>query len=409
MNLLYIDPGTGSMLFSVMFGVAGTLVFLGRKIFYRIRFVLTGGKAEKIFRAKIPCIIYSDSRRYWNVFEPICDEAERRKFGVEYWTASADDPAFKKNYQFVKCVFIGEGNRGFARLNIANAKVILSTTPGLDVYQWKRSRNVEKYIHIFHAVDEGLGYRMFGMDFYDEIFLSGAFQEKYLRRIESMRNLPQKKTLVAGCTYLDEMKKRFDAEKSAERKKTLQVLLAPSWGKSAILNRYGEKIIHALISTGYKIVVRPHPQSMTSEKIMMENLMQEFPQTENFSWNFDNDNFSVLSESDILITDFSGIIFDYALIFNRPLIYADTSFDPSCYDAAWLEGEKLWRFGALEKIGVQLQEKDFAKIRDVIDSTIHSTKLLDGIKEVGDEAWQNRGNSAKFVTDYLEECTKNQA
>jgi CDP-glycerol glycerophosphotransferase (TagB/SpsB family) len=58
------------------------------------------------------------------------------------------------------------------------------------------------------------------------------------------------------------------------------------------------------------------------------------------SWNFDNDNFNVLKESDIMISDFSGVIFDYTLIFDRPVIYADTDFDKAPYDAAWFEGDK---------------------------------------------------------------------
>lgn len=49
---------------------------------------------------------------------------------------------------------IGAGNKAFAKLNFLHAVVVLSTTPGLDVYQWKRSENVDYYIHIFHSAGE---------------------------------------------------------------------------------------------------------------------------------------------------------------------------------------------------------------------------------------------------------------
>ena len=71
---------------------------------------------------------------------------------------------------------------------------------------------------------------------------------------------------------------------------------------------YGKKIIDVLLQTGYHIIVRPHPQSFTSEKDLMEGLMKEYPDSEQLEWNRDADNFEVLKRSDILISDFSGVI-----------------------------------------------------------------------------------------------------
>ncbi|MBR0101310.1 MAG: CDP-glycerol--glycerophosphate glycerophosphotransferase, partial [Treponema sp.] len=91
--LLYIDPGTGSMLFSILIGLVSTLIFFGQRFFMKIKFIVSGGKADKISKAKIPFVIFSDHKRYWNVFKPICDEFERRGVNLVYWTASSDDPA----------------------------------------------------------------------------------------------------------------------------------------------------------------------------------------------------------------------------------------------------------------------------------------------------------------------------
>ena len=88
--LLYIDPGTGSMLFSILVGVVSTLVFFGQRLFMKLKFVLSGGKAKKISNAKIPYVIFCDHKRYWNVFKPVCDEFEKRGVDLVYWTASPD-------------------------------------------------------------------------------------------------------------------------------------------------------------------------------------------------------------------------------------------------------------------------------------------------------------------------------
>ena len=278
MPLLYIDPGTGSMLFSILIGIVSTLIFFGQRLFMKVKFILSGGKAEKISSTKIPYVIFSDHKRYWNVFKPICDEFEKREVDLVYWTASPDDPALFEKYEHVKAEFIGEGNKAFARLNMMNVGICLSTTPGLDVFQWKRSKNCDYYVHIPHDASELLGYRMFGLDFYDSVLLTGQFQEHYIRSLEEMRNIKQKELIVVGSTYLDAMHKKFALYHiSTEKNHTPIVLLAPSWGKDGILSKYGIKIIDALIRTGFEIIVRPHPQTITSETDIIEPLLNAYP------------------------------------------------------------------------------------------------------------------------------------
>ena len=396
---LYIDPGTGSMLFSILIGGISTLVFIGRKIFIKLKFVLSGGKSEKINNSKIPYLIFSDHKRYWNIFKPICDEFEKRSIDLVYWTASPDDSALSEKYEHIKVEFIGTGNKAFARLNMLNAGIVLSTTPGLDVLQWKRSKTVDRYIHILHAVDDPSSYRMFGLDFYDSVLLSGSYQIEQIRYLEQKRNLKEKELSVVGCPYMDTMFERLK-NTTKENQEKFTVLLAPSWGASGILTKYGSKILDALISTGFKIIVRPHPQTLISEKNIIEPLIKKYPNSENFFWNYDNDNFNVLNSSDILITDFSGIIFDYSLIFDRPLIYADTSFDTAPYDAAWLD-EPMWKFKILPTLGVKLDESQFSDMKSLIEKTVSNEELKAGRDNARKVAWENIGKSAELTADYM--------
>lgn len=393
---LYIDPGTGSMLFTILIGVIGAAIYFFRNLFMKFKFFISGGKVEKNVN-KIPYVIYSDHKRYWNVFEPICDEFERREIPLVFYTSSEDDPALKKEYKYVKCEFIGEGNKGFAKLNMLNACIVLSTTPGLDVYQWKRSKDVNYYVHIPHAVGDLTLYRCFGLDYYDAVLTSGDYQINQLRNLEKLRNLPAKDMVNVGLAYMDVNKARLNGLEPLPESDNVTVLVAPSWGKSAILSKFGEKFIDAVLKTGYKVIVRPHPQSFTSEKDMIEGLMNKYPQVE---WNRDNDNFEVLRKSDIMISDFSGVIFDYFLIFDKPVMFADTSFDKAPYDAWWLD-EPLWSFSILPKIGMQLKEEDFDKMKAVIDECLNSAELMKNRKQISDECWTHKGEGAVKTVDYL--------
>lgn len=401
--LAYIDPGTGSMLFTIIIGIVTTGVFLVRGLLIKFKFSLKGGKAKDIDKNKKPIVIFSDSKRYWNIFKPICDELEKREQECTYMTASPDDPALNEKYEYIKCEFIGEGNMAFAKLNMMSANICLSTTPGLDVLQWKRSKDVDFYVHTFHATDDGTGYRMFGLDYYDAVLLNGPIQENKLRMIETVRGIQKKETELVGAVQLDTMKERFDKlskDNLSVPKDIKTVLCAPSWGDSSILNRFGETLIQHLIDTGYKIIIRPHPQSKVSETEMLNALQNKFPNNEKFEWNFDNDNFNVLNEADIMISDFSGVIFDYIFIFDKPIIYADTYFDKSPYDAAWLEGQ-YWSIEVLPSLGVKLEEKDFPRIKEIIDETIDSKEFQMGRDNIRNKAWAYQNEAAKRTVDYL--------
>jgi hypothetical protein len=95
------------------------------------------------------------------VFLPVLEEFEKRRQRLRYPTSSRDDPVFESRFQYITPEFIGEGNRPFARLNLLDADFALMTTPGLGIYQMKRS------CHVFHGPTDPRTYRMFGLDYFD--------------------------------------------------------------------------------------------------------------------------------------------------------------------------------------------------------------------------------------------------
>lgn len=125
-------------------------------------------------------------------------------------------------------------------------------------------KNVDYYVHVLHAASNTCGYHMFGIDYYDAVLISGNHHERDIRALEKIRNLPAKELVMVGVPYMDAMVNRLAAAPPLENKERT-VLLAPSWGKSSILNKFGDEIIKTLLETGYHIIIRPHPQSFTSE------------------------------------------------------------------------------------------------------------------------------------------------
>ena len=395
---LYIDPGTGSMLFTILIGVIGAAMYSLRMLLIKIRFKLSGGKVE-MNADEIPFAIFSDDKRYWNIFEPICREMSKRGKEVVYLTASEDDPALTCDIPNMKAEFIGSDNKAFARLNFLNATILLSTTPGLDVYQWKRSKGVRYYVHIPHMTNDITLYRMFGLDYYDAILVGGDYHVDQIRALETLRDLPEKEIVKVGYPYMDVMASRFEQAGNVSAE-VPTVLLAPSWGPSALFSVYGGKIIDALLKTGYHVIVRPHPQSFKSETALMDKLMADYPPSAQLEWNRDRDNFEVLRRSDILVSDFSGVTFEFSLIYDKPVIYTNPNFDLAPYDAWWLN-EPLWTSNALPRLGYELTEENIHRMKDLIDSCLADEKFSEGRKAVKAETWSHYGCGTEQVVSYL--------
>ena len=400
---LYIDPGTGSMLFSILIGAVATLYFLGRAAILKAKLLFgakKGGVALTDNNFK-QYVVYNEGMQYWNLFKPVCDEFEKRQLELTYYTSAEKEPVFDQNYQFVKPEFIGEGNKAFVRLNMLSAGVVLMTTPGLNVYQLKRSKRAGHYAHLLHAASDATMYRLFGIDYFDSVLLTGEYQAADIRALEGQRGLPAKELVTVGCSYLDVLQEKI-AALPAEENHPFTVLVSPSWGAAALLSRYGEKLLDPLVATGWRIIVRPHPQSKKSEADMLARLEERYKDKANVEWDYERDNIHAMKKSDIMISDFSGIIYDYTFLCDKPVMYVNAEMDLRPYDAYDIDGGKnIWQFDVLKKIGIELKEEQFADIGAVLKNASDSEVLAAARKEAKAAAWMFPGQAGKEIVDFM--------
>jgi CDP-glycerol glycerophosphotransferase (TagB/SpsB family) len=390
------------MLFSILIGAAATLYFLSRALIIKAKVFFSGGRASAS-GVEYPYAVYSEGTQYWNVFKPVLDEFEKRQTEIVFYTSAEDDPVFKAGYRYVKAEFIGQGNKAFARLNFLSAAVVLMTTPGLNVYQLKRTKNVKHYAHVLHAPSDATMYRMFGIDYFDSVLLTGDYQKEGIKKLENLRGLPKKELVTVGCSYLDVYAEKM-RQLPEEGKRSFTVLVSPSWGPSALLSRYGAKLLDPLVKTGWRIIVRPHPQSKQSESAVLDALTKQYASAGNLAWDYDRENIYSLSKADIMISDFSGIIFDYIFLCDKPVMYVNQGIDLRPYDADDLgenAGEELWQFRTLREIGIELKEEYFETIGTVIKNASDSAELQSARRRAKEAAWQYPGEAGKRIADFM--------
>jgi CDP-glycerol glycerophosphotransferase (TagB/SpsB family) len=133
---------------------------------------------------------------------------------------------------------------------------------------------------------------------------------------------------------------------------------------------------------------------------MLARLEERYKNNPNVEWDYNRDNIYSMKRADIMISDFSGIIFDYTFLCDKPVMYVNTEMDLRPYDAYDLQ-KKLWQFEILEKMGIKLEEKDFSRIKEVIQNASDSPVLAEQRKIAKETAWMNIGHAGEKIADYM--------
>lgn len=397
----YLDPGTGSMLLSVLIGLLSSAYFLVRKLPALFRAVLfkATGKGKLLERKHV--VIYGETANYWGTFRPLLEELGRRGEPVEYLTSSENDPCFKAELpECITCRYIGTGNTAYTTLNFLEADALVLTTPGIDVLQIRRSKGVKKYIHVVHALSDVHFYKLFAFDYYDAVLCSGQYQADSLRLLEAQRGTKAKELPLVGCPYMDALAARREREKASIQPEENCVLIAPSWGKNGMLSRYGAAVPRFLAEAGYKVILRPHPQSFISEKPLMEQLQNELAAFPNIEWDRNPDGFASLSRAAAMVSDFSGVVFDFAFVFLRPVVTLSYELDKRGFDAFSLP-HPSWESQIVEHIGHRLDPAELEQLPRIISELTSDETFSDRILHIRETSVANFGKAAAPVVDAI--------
>ena len=426
----YLDPGTGSMLFSALVGLVSTLYFTLRSSAFLLRVKLAGllaktlhkkmlGNNAQSYSAKTrhSLVFFSEGKQYWNCFYPVLQELERRKINAAYWTMDAEDPCLEANFAHIEARFIGGGYAAFAQMNALRADICIMTTPGLDVLQIRRSKKVAHYSHIIHALDDCTTYRVFGTDYFDSMLLCGQHQVEALEGLEAVRNIAQKQKYIVGCSYLDVLQQKLQAlrqkaqQKGAvptqnkQAKKPFRLLVAPSWGPNGLLAKYGMELLLPLLESGYDLLIRPHPQSRISEPELLQELQEQLESTQQVAWDFERENLSAFLASDAMISDFSSVIYDYLILIEKPVLIAEFTFNYDGYDAMDLLPREPWTIRAGRELGIRFGAKDIGRLKELLEPYLTEgetkTRFRRKLADLRSYAYQYPGEAGVRAVDAI--------
>lgn len=336
----YLDPGTGSLLLYAIAGVATTIAFAARNLWYWVRGRVSLGRNVAV-SSKLPDIVFhSEGGKYWQVFKPVLDALGKEGAECAYVTPDPADPGLSYRSPGLRGIRPGGETATIAWMNAAKAALVVSTTPQLDVYMLRRSRGVRRYAHLFHSPTDIAYNEKYSFDWYDCLLTVGPFQEKSVRALERKRSTAAKRLLPTGCSYFDYMLGEI-AGLPARDEGGPVVLYAPAWDARSSLLKHGSGIIESLAAEGFKVIFRPHPQLYVSRKPLMAEIEERLSALPRVEIDRNRTGIASMARSDAMVCDLSGVLFDYACLFAKPILLANAEIGSAGMEAEDLEGP-LW-------------------------------------------------------------------
>lgn len=367
----YLDPGTGNILVYAAISLIGALAFVIRGAAYKIGKLLGLSHARTAASAgAADVVIFSESKAYWFSFKPVVEALLRENIPFRYLSMDIDDPGLTIEHHCMLSRYVGQGSAAYARVCAAKGRVMLATTPNIGTpgYPMPKPRHIECLAHIFHGPGCVDTYKKYALDEYDAVLLTHPCFEASVRHLERLRGLPAKECAAVGLPYLDvlaEHRREFSRSEPFPGNRIKTVLLAPSWGEKGSLVVCGSRIVPQLLEAGYEVILRPHPQSRAHEPEILDAILSAYTNESAFTFDFSVDASPSMEKAALLISDKSGIRFDFALLYGKPVITLDVPFgDRSLYEASDLES--LWEDEISPIMGPVLAVDGDADIRPAV-------------------------------------------
>nr|AIF00975.1 CDP-glycerol:poly(glycerophosphate) glycerophosphotransferase (yidC, spoIIIJ, OXA1) [uncultured marine thaumarchaeote KM3_13_H10] len=353
-------------------------------------------------------VFYSESSvLLYPYVEQIIKELEKRDQKICYLTSSKDDPVLKSECKNIKVFYIGdseiEKTKFFLRLK---AKVLIMTMPDLEKYWVKRSKVFPvHYIYAFHSMNSiHMEFQKQAFDNFDSIFCVGPYQIQELRATEQLYNLKRKNLVECGYGLLDkllESKPLYTQQNFASKNNKKKILIAPSWGKQNLLETVGIDLVKILLDTGYHVTVRPHPMSIKQSSKIIKKIREKFEENADFIFDNKTSSFDQLFSSYALITDWSGIGYEYAFVCERPVIYVDVPKKARNKDYEKIKLVPL-EISIRDKIGEIISTQSLESIPERIEFLYgHVNEFQNRIKEIRDNTVFNIGKSGQVTSNEI--------
>lgn len=345
-------------------------------------------------------VFYAERSVYYKYFESLIENIlKSSKENIIYVSSDMNDNIFTLGSPRIRTFYINKLLKPL--LQYLNCKIFVTTMTELGNHNFVRSKANKdiEYIYVFHAVvSTNMMYNEGAFDNYDTIFTVGAHHNKEIREREETVSGKQKRLVNFGYPLLDKLAEKYETTESSPQPDT--ILIAPSWHGGNILDLCIDDVIANIDIDKRRLIIRPHPEYLKRYEDRFKKLMKKY---ENSGIIFDTDMLSNNSmyNADLLITDWSGIAYEYAFAALRPVLFINTpkkEYNPGYIKCINQPMEVTLR----DKCGESIDIDKLNNLNKVINNFFDKyDSYKNRIKSLRDEYIYNFGLSEKGGAEYI--------
>ena len=348
-------------------------------------------------------VFYAENKASINHCHALINElTEKRNLQICYVTSVKDDPMLSSKNPKIKSFYIGTGNARIQFFVTLQAKILLMDMPDLGSFHIKRSKvHPVHYIYIFHSMFSSHSYlRKEALDNYDTIFCVGKHHIDEIRKAEEVYGLKPKKLIKYGFGRLDDLLKEKNQKTDSVNRNV--ILITPTYGNDNLLEKCGVELIDILLNANLKVVLRPHFKILKDSTKLIKSIQNKFGSNPNFSLENGKIPSKLFHNSLCMISDWSGISFEYAFTFERPIIFIDVPkkiLNPN-YNDIFLEPIEVTH---RNQLGHVVLPSNLNVIPELIKNMNEISNSSKQIKKILSETVFNIGESAKVGANFIQQ------
>jgi len=362
-------------------------------------------------------VFYSEKSGFYKYFQDVIEYLlSHSNITIHYITSDPKDQIFQiaQSRPKIKPYYIGE-RKLITLMMKMDADIVVMTMPDLDNFHIKRSyiRKDVEYIYMFHApLSYIMTLREGALDHYDTIFCTGKGQAEEIRKSEEQYQLPKKKIVECGYCVIENMREHYVGNRDSYAGQAVKkILVAPSWQEDNILDSCLAPLLESLVRENWQVIVRPHPEYLkryTARWNALRERYKEIPQDRLLFQSDFSSNETVYS-ADVLISDWSGIAFEYAFSTRKPVLFIDTPMKVANQNYCEIDAEPL-NLRLRSEIGARLSMEKAGEAGAEVERLLkHAGDYERKISELCDEYLYNMGHSGEAGGRYILRQLKDRA
>ncbi len=353
----------------------------------------------------IKLVFFSEESGFYKYFKGMIEFIlKNSNIKIHYITNDINDKIFEYNNSQLIPYYINT-NHLIPLFMKMECDIVVMTTPDLQNLYLKRSivkKDIE-YIFTDHGLTScNLSYKRGALDNYDTIFATTKQQIDEIRAIEEQRGTKRKLILKTGYSLIDEMICNYESRKNIKNDRKV-IMIAPSWQEDNIMESCLEEMVLQLLKTEYKIIIRPHPYYIKNNLEKINYLMKKYKNqlSENFIIQDDFSSTEDVYNSDLVITDWSAIGYEFSFTTSKPCLFINTKIKILNPDYNKIKVRPL-DVELRNVIGKSIEKNEINSIIKIIDELINSQEMyIENNKKIRSEYLLNIGKSSELQGKYI--------